>query len=112
MRRGTCGAALALALIAAVSLLAGPANGNAAPRAGAQAATCPVSLDGLNLTQATIAQLRAALDSGQISSLQLVDAYLARIKALNASGPQLRAVITTKYARSQALAADQARAAA
>ena len=46
----------------------------------------------LDLTTATLADLRAALDAGKISSASLVKAYLARIGACNAD---LHAVIAT-----------------
>jgi amidase len=42
--------------------------------------------------EASIASLRTALDAGQVTSAQLVDAYAARIAALDAAGPRLRAV--------------------
>lgn len=75
-------------------------------------AACPSEVDGLDLTTATIPQIRAALDSGQTTTRALTEGYLARIEALNQTGPTLRAVIVTAPdALEQADAADAARAA-
>jgi len=46
-----------------------------------------------DLEEQTIADLQAAMESGQRTSRQLVEAYVERIQALDASGPALRAVI-------------------
>src|SRR5690242_5129172 len=46
-----------------------------------------------DLEEQTIADLQAAMESGQRTSQQLVEAYVERIQALDASGPTLRAVI-------------------
>jgi amidase len=89
------------AVAVALTLTASPAWG----------ASCPTTLGGLDLTTATIPQLRAALDSGQITSTGLVQAYLDRIYALNRRGPVLRPVIrTTPNALAQAQAWDAAHA--
>ena len=45
------------------------------------------------LEEATLADLRAALDDGGMSVRELVDAYLARIEALDRGGPRLNSVI-------------------
>ena len=42
---------------------------------------------------ATIASLQAELDAGRVTSVQLVEASLARIAALDAAGPRVNAVI-------------------
>jgi amidase len=47
------------------------------------------------LEEATIADLQSAMASGKFTSRDLVARYLARIEALNLSGPNLRAVIET-----------------
>jgi aspartyl-tRNA(Asn)/glutamyl-tRNA(Gln) amidotransferase subunit A len=59
------------------------------------------------LTDLTITQARAMLDAGTISAVELTDAHLARIDALE---PQLQCHIevTPEVARAQAIAADQA----
>ncbi len=46
-----------------------------------------------DLEEQTIADLQAAMESGQYTSRQLVEMYSERITALNTSGPTLRAVI-------------------
>lgn len=45
------------------------------------------------LAEYTIAKLQEQMKSGNVSSLQVVDAYLARIAELDDAGPQLHAVI-------------------
>jgi amidase len=45
--------------------------------------------------EATIAELAAGLGDGRFTSRQLTEAYLARIEALDAAGPELRSVIQT-----------------
>lgn len=67
----------ALLLLAALTL--GPPSTNAAP---------------LDLTQASIADLRQAMDEGRLSSEKLTRLYLARIKAYDKQGPAINAVIT------------------
>ena len=47
----------------------------------------------VDVTEATISDLRAMLEQGRRTSVQLVDAYLARIAAYDANGPQLNAMI-------------------
>ena len=47
------------------------------------------------LEEATIADLQSAMASGKFTSRDLVARYLARIEALNLTGPNLRAVIET-----------------
>ncbi len=46
-----------------------------------------------NLNEATIAELQAAMQSGSLSSKDLVDYYLARIRALDQAGPGVNSVI-------------------
>src|SRR6476620_11089846 len=43
--------------------------------------------------EATIAQLRAQMASGKLSSVELTREYIARIRALDQSGPNVNAVI-------------------
>ncbi len=47
------------------------------------------------IEEASIADLAAALAAGRATSVQLVEAYLERIAALDRAGPELRAVIET-----------------
>ena len=49
--------------------------------------------EGYPLEEATIADLAAAMATGELSSVALTRAYLARIEALDRAGPALRAVI-------------------
>ena len=44
------------------------------------------------VTEASIAQLRAALESGQTSAVELVRAYLARIDAYDAADTATRRI--------------------
>ncbi|MBL0170905.1 MAG: amidase [Gemmatimonadaceae bacterium] len=53
----------------------------------------PASRGTVEVTEATIAELRTAMASGRVSSVQLVDAYLARIAAYEHAGPSLNALI-------------------
>src|ERR1700691_261782 len=50
--------------------------------------------EGFEPLGATIAQLRAALDAGQISSEQLTRYYLDRIQRFDQKGPHINALIT------------------
>ncbi|MEY9852044.1 amidase [Leifsonia sp. EB41] len=64
-----------------------------------------------DVVEATIADLRRALESGETTSAELVDAYLARIDAYDTAGPRLNAVIVRNPdAREEARAADERRA--
>ena len=61
----------------------------------------------VDLTTATLADLRGALDAKKVTSVQLVQGYLARIAECN---PQLHAVIATQpQALSEAKALDRER---
>src|SRR6266699_3914325 len=46
-----------------------------------------------NLNEMTVAQMQAAMASNQLSSLDLVNYYLARIKTLDQAGPTVNSVI-------------------
>jgi len=50
----------------------------------------------LQLGTATIADLQAAMDTGKLTSEQLVELYLARIDAYEQKGPKLNTIITLK----------------
>ncbi|CAL1710138.1 unnamed protein product [Somion occarium] len=63
-----------------------------------------------DLYEASIAELQAGLASGLFTSVDLVQAYFARIEEVNLQGPTLRAVIETNpSALAQAAALDQER---
>lgn len=68
--------------------------------------------DPLDLEQATVADLRARMSSGDLTSVELVRRYSERIAALNTRGPGLQAVrMLNPEAMGEARAADAARAA-
>ncbi len=84
------------------SLLKASLTGGALAAAGplfSQAASAPAAAPAppppFELEEATIADLRAGLESGKWTARSLTEAYLARIDALNTRGPELRAVIET-----------------
>ncbi|MBF4457461.1 amidase [Pseudoclavibacter sp. VKM Ac-2867] len=65
-----------------------------------------------DVVEATIAQLRTALEDGRATSAGLVEAYLARIAAYDVSGPNLNAVVVENPdALEEARASDRRRAA-
>lgn len=64
-----------------------------------------------DVVEVSIAQLRAALESGRTTSEQLVTAYLARIEAYDRGGPELNAVVVDNPdALAEARASDARRA--
>ena len=64
----------------------------------------------IDLERASIPQLRDALNARRITSEELVEAYLERIRALNSNGPGLNAVrVLTRDSVEQARQADQDR---
>ncbi|MBN9189126.1 MAG: amidase, partial [Microbacterium sp.] len=68
----------------------------------------------IDVVEAGIADLRAALEAGRVTSVELVDAYLARIAAYDAPGTAtaLNAVVVPNpEARAEAAASDDRRAA-
>ena len=67
---------------------------------------------GFEVAEASIPDLRAALEDGRVTSAQLVDLYLARIEAYDRRGPALNTIIRLNpLAREQAEALDAERAA-
>ncbi|KAI0265284.1 amidase signature enzyme [Gloeopeniophorella convolvens] len=70
---------------------------------GLQALQCPRSLTIPDLYEASISELQCGLNNGLFSSVDLVNAYIARIDEVNTRGPKLRAVIEVNlHAVSQA----------
>ncbi|MBN9630083.1 MAG: amidase [Actinobacteria bacterium] len=64
-----------------------------------------------DVVEAGIAELRQALEAGETTSVELVDAYLARMDAYDTAGPTLNAVIVRNPdARAEAAASDERRA--
>ena len=73
-------------------------SGAQSPKTGASApsssrARTRLALPSIDVTEASITELRAAMASGRTTSVQLVNAYLARIAAYEHAGPQLNALI-------------------
>lgn len=54
---------------------------------------CAAGGHAVDVVEASVADLQAALSNGALSSLQLVTDYLARIKAIDRSGPKINAII-------------------
>ncbi|WP_066910514.1 amidase [Millisia brevis] len=68
-------------------------------------------MTGWDVVEASIAELRDALERGAVTSVGLVEAYLARIDAYDGRGPRLNAmVVMNPDAVEQARAADRRRA--
>ena len=66
---------------------------------------------GLEVAEASIPELQTALEDGRVTSVQLVDLYLARIAAYDDAGPLLNTIIRLNpLAREQAEALDAERA--
>ena len=101
----------ALMLTAFASTLA---LGVVAPKALAQRGAVrarPAAL-GIEVTEASVTDLQRAMADGRASAVQLVDAYLARIRAYDHAGPRLNAMIRLNpRARTDAAALDAERAA-
>ncbi len=65
---------------------------------------------GIEVTEASIDELQAAMAAGTVTSVDLVDAYLARVAAYDKQGPRLNAILTLNpRAREEAAALDQER---
>ena len=100
------------ALVALLPLFLPGAPGSAqvrtstTPAAWTQASSTPLSV----LT-ATIPELQEALARGELTSVDLVDTYLARIEAYDRNGPRLNAILRVNpRARAEAAALDEERA--
>ncbi|MGN6325377.1 amidase [Pseudolysinimonas sp.] len=66
---------------------------------------------GVDVVEATIAELRAALEEGRTTSVGLVRAYRARMAAFDSAGPRLNAVVVhNPHAEVEARASDERRA--
>ncbi len=66
---------------------------SACAQPGPSTATTPATARTFNLEEATIADLQAKMESGEMSSKEIVEAYLARIEEIDRSGPTLRSVL-------------------
>jgi len=74
---------------AAAAALAGAGATTGLGAAGAE----PLAVPAFELEEATIAELQRALESGRHTARSLVEAFLARIEAVDRIGPTLRSVI-------------------
>lgn len=64
-----------------------------------------------DVVETEIAQLRNALEAGRVTSVGLVEAYLARIEAFDRHGPRLNSVVVLNHgARDEARTSDERRA--
>ncbi|HYN22695.1 MAG TPA: amidase family protein, partial [Thermoanaerobaculia bacterium] len=78
--------------------------------ADAAAPAGPVAAPAQEIEEATIAELQAAMERGGLSSRNLVDMYLERIRELDQSGPNVNSVIQVNpQARAIAKARDKER---
>lgn len=67
-------------------------------------------MSGFEVTEAGIAELRAGLDDGRVSSVQLVESYLRRIEVYDRAGPTLNSVVVLNSdALAEAVASDERR---
>ena len=78
---------------AAAGAVAGAGSGAAPPAPPAAAPATPAAAEEFELAEATFAELQASLAAGRRTSRGLVEAYLARIAALDRRGPELRALL-------------------
>lgn len=89
-----------------------PPPATSTPTGALGAVDCFALLKGIDLQNATIADLQRALAAGEITSVELVDAYVARIAAFDSGGPKVNSVQgVMPDARAQAAALDAERAA-
>jgi amidase len=101
---------------AALLLTAGCAAPASVPASGTSPAPGPADclddVHGLSLQRAAIADLQRALARGQVTSVELVDAYAARVAAFDQGGPHLNSVqAISPAARAHAAERDAERAA-
>ena len=100
--------ALALAACATPPHVAPP---NGAPAEESPTSATPASYDAPTLLAKPLPEIADALASGEVTSVQLTQAYLDRIAALDRAGPRLQAIIALNPdALAQAAEADARRA--
>jgi amidase len=80
-------AGAAAAVVGSLPGVAGTAHATAVPQYAA--------VDDFEFSEATIAELQAAMEAGSLSSEELTQAYLERIAAVDHHGPRLNSVIET-----------------
>ena len=98
-----------VALLSAITCAFGStASTSHAQRSAQRSAQKAATFD---VTEASVTDLQLALSSGRVTSVQLVDAYLARIAAYDHDGPSLNALIRLNpNARAEAAKLDAERA--
>jgi Asp-tRNA(Asn)/Glu-tRNA(Gln) amidotransferase A subunit family amidase len=95
---------LSLVALSALTQLATPSTSTAQARAATS------SQRGDIVYEASISELRAAMTQSRVTSVALVDAYLARISAYDHAGPALNAIVRLNpHARADAAALDAER---
>ncbi|MHB8605204.1 MAG: amidase family protein [Thermoplasmatota archaeon] len=110
--RGTLAWLVIVALSAGCLASNPPAPTGATSASAADGGDCLAVLNGIDLQHATLADVEAALASGRVTSVELVDAYVARIHAYDSSGPQVNSVqVVESTARADAAQLDAERAA-
>ena len=98
----------AVALVLTTGLLGGPRADAAAPL-GSPASDCRARVAGLDLQTASIADLQKALASRRLTSTQLVQAYVARIKAYDRQVNSIRELSPTALTWARTLDAERAK---
>ncbi|HET9984650.1 MAG TPA: amidase family protein [Longimicrobiales bacterium] len=106
-RRAVLAASLVLVPAAASAQTPKPKPAAGASHRARPARPAPPAFD---VVEATIPELQAAMASGRLTAVQLVDAYVARIRAYDQHGPRLNAIIRLNpRARAEAAALDAER---
>lgn len=99
-----------LAQVAPITLVNSQGAASTAGRPAVRSAARTTPRAAVEVTEASITELRDAMAAGRVSSVQLVDAYLARITAFDHAGPGLNSLIRINpNARADAAARDAER---
>ena len=93
IRRGFRARVARLAVGLLISIAQATSAGAQNTSTAASRRTTSAALRPLEVTEASITDLMAAMASGRVTAVQLVDAYLARIAAYDHAGPALNALI-------------------
>lgn len=83
------------AILATTALAPAALQANFVPAPETQSASAADDMTVEDITALTIPQLLAKLESGALTSEALVEAYLARIAAVDRQGPELQSIIAT-----------------
>jgi Asp-tRNA(Asn)/Glu-tRNA(Gln) amidotransferase A subunit family amidase len=111
-RPGISGFLLLLLLLLGAGIR-GPVVAQGSPDPGVRGQEAPPagSPAGLSVLEATIPELQEAMARGDLTSVALVEVYLARIEAYDQNGPRLNAILRINpRARAEAEALDEERA--